>query len=293
MKFSIIIILSFIFCSLDSSKNHIPSNYFKNLKLKTLKMNPEDILNTQSIGQDKLFLSQRQIDSIKVISQKFIPSPVSEKDTILIETNKGAMKLIYYPSLAPKHCYNFKKLANSGFYDNTKFHRVIKNFMIQGGDILSRDSQPSNDGTGDPGWNIEQEFSNPKHKKGILSMARGGDPNSAGSQFFICHRDAPWLDGAYTIFGKVVENIHVVDLIAQTPTGYTTAKMNCLSSIPKNEDPDKWIKIHDPKTRELLYSKIPEGDNKIEYKESLMSSLRSDNPTASVIIKKIRVVSGQ
>ena len=81
---------------------------------------------------------------------------------------------------------NFKKLCNSGFYDKTSFHRVIKDFMIQGGDILSRDSNRENDGTGSPGWTVKSEFSSLKHKRGIVSMARSNDPNSAGSQFFIC-----------------------------------------------------------------------------------------------------------
>ena len=84
-----------------------------------------------------------------------------------METTMGTMKLRYFPDVAERHCYNFKKLANSGFYDKTQFHRVIRNFMIQGGDILSRDENRKNDGTGDPGWTINSEFNQIKHKKGI------------------------------------------------------------------------------------------------------------------------------
>ena len=215
MKFSIIIILSFTFCSLDSSKNHIPSNYFKNLKLKTLKMNPEDILNTQSVGQDKLFLSQRQIDSIKVISQEFTPSPVSEKDTILIQTSKGAMKLIYYPSVAPKHCYNFKKLANSGFYDNTKFHRVIKNFMIQGGDVSP------------PPPPIPDEFdSTLSNIQKTISMANSG-PNTGTCQFFINLVDNTYLDfdkppftSKHPVFGITISGFNIVEDIGDVQTNF-------------------------------------------------------------------------
>ena len=91
-------------------------------------------------------------------------------------------------------------MANSGFYDGTKFHRVIPNFMIQGGDILSRDGDSSNDGTGGPGWTVDAEFSDIKHVRGTLSMARSRDVNSAGSQFFICVSPQPHLDGQYTVF---------------------------------------------------------------------------------------------
>ena len=285
-----IILFCLIFSQSDSVPKAIISDYFKDLKLKNLQLDPKDILNSQSLFQDHLFLSNRQVDSIKLEVKNFIPKPVSKQDTIIMETNKGTLKLVYYPDVAPRHCYNFKKLANSGFYDNTKFHRIIKNFMIQGGDILSRDRDQNNDGLGGPGWQVDQEFNNIKHKRGILSMARGPDPNSAGSQFFICHKDSPWLDGSYTVFGEVVEGIHVLDLIAETPTKYTTAKNNCLEAIPNGDTNEQWIELKDPKTRKLLYAKIPEGESKVKHKESLLSDLRSDVPTAPVIIKSIRVI---
>ena len=255
-----------------------------------MNLDPKGLLNTTSITSKGIFLTKERIDSIKTKAKNFIPQEVSKRDTIIIETTKGTLKLIYYPEAAPNHCYNFKKLANSGFYDDTKFHRIIKDFMIQGGDILSRDSNQKNDGQGGPGWQIDEEFSELKHKRGTLSMARGPSPNSAGSQFFICHKDTPWLDGSYTVFGEVIENIHIVDLIADTPTAYTTAKLNCLNAIPENENPDNWIKLQDPKTRKLLYSKIPQDKTKVEYSELMINKLRSDAPTAPVVIRKIRVI---
>ena len=117
---------------------------------------------------------------------------------------------------APITCENFEKLVKSGFYDGLTFHRVIPGFMIQGG-------CPLGNGTGGPGWKIKGEFAangvaNPiKHTRGVVSMARAADPNSAGSQFFIMHKDAPHLDGQYAAFGKVVSGMEVVDEIAATP----------------------------------------------------------------------------
>ena len=104
-------------------------------------------------------------------------------------------------------------MANSGFYDGTKFHRVIPNFMIQGGDIYSRDNDPNNDGRGGPGWTIDAEFSDIPHDRGTLSMARSSSPDSANSQFFICFEPAPHLDRQYTVFGKVIKGMEFVDLI--------------------------------------------------------------------------------
>ena len=129
----------------------------------------------------------------------------------------GVMRGELYPEIAPKTVANFEKLVKAGFYDGLIFHRVIPGFMIQGG-------CPQGTGTGGPGWQIEGEFTlngfknDLKHTKGVLSMARTMDPNSAGSQFFIMHEDAPHLDGDYAAFGKVIEGMEVVDEIAETPT---------------------------------------------------------------------------
>ncbi|MEI9866051.1 MAG: peptidylprolyl isomerase [Limisphaerales bacterium] len=118
-----------------------------------------------------------------------------------------------------RSCRNFKKLAKSGFYDGTAFHRVIKGFMIQGGDPLTKDdSKQSSWGTGGPGHQIKAEFNDKAHVRGVLSMARSQDPNSAGSQFFICHGDPRFLDKQYTAFGKLIKGDDVLEKIGTTPT---------------------------------------------------------------------------
>ena len=133
--------------------------------------------------------------------------------------NGGVIKAELYPEIAPNTVANFVTLVASGFYDGLIFHRVIPGFMIQGGD-------PQGTGMGGPGYSIKGEFArngfrqnNLKHSRGVLSMARSMMPNSAGSQFFIMHADAPHLDGDYAAFGKVTEGMDVVDAIAGTPTG--------------------------------------------------------------------------
>jgi peptidyl-prolyl cis-trans isomerase B (cyclophilin B) len=131
----------------------------------------------------------------------------------------GEIVLEFYPDKAPNHVRNFKYLANTGAYNGTKFHRVIKGFMIQGGDPNSKDADPANDGMGGPGWSVNQEFNPTPHKKGILSMARSADPNSAGSQFFICHGDPASLDNKYTVFGNTIKGLDVVDKVALTAVG--------------------------------------------------------------------------
>jgi peptidyl-prolyl cis-trans isomerase B (cyclophilin B) len=135
-----------------------------------------------------------------------------EKFLAVIETNAGTIKLKFFPRQAPNHCKNFILLTSKGFYNNLVFHRVIKGFMIQGGD-------PQGNGTGGPGWNVNAEFSKLPHNKGTLSMARAQDPNSAGSQFFICLERQAFLDGQYTVFGQVASGQEAVDKIGATRTG--------------------------------------------------------------------------
>ena len=131
----------------------------------------------------------------------------------------GVMKAELYPEIAPETVQNFVELASKGFYNGLIFHRVIPGFMIQGGD-------PQGTGMGGPGYTIKGEFTangfrnDLKHARGVLSMARAMDPNSAGSQFFIMHEDSPHLDGQYAAFGKVIEGIEVVDKIASVKTDY-------------------------------------------------------------------------
>jgi peptidyl-prolyl cis-trans isomerase B (cyclophilin B) len=146
--------------------------------------------------------------------------PVSNTNEVaVITTTEGVMVLEFWPDVAPGHVENFKKLAREGFYDGTCFHRVIKGFMIQGGDPLTKDpAAEARWGTGGPGYKIKAEFNKKPHTKGVLSMARSQDPNSAGSQFFICHGNPSFLDGQYTAFGKVIKGEDVLDKIATTPT---------------------------------------------------------------------------
>jgi peptidyl-prolyl cis-trans isomerase B (cyclophilin B) len=141
-------------------------------------------------------------------------------EVAIIHTTKGDMVIEFWSDVAPNTVENFKKLARSGFYDGTAFHRIIKGFMIQGGDPLTKDKTKEDlYGTGGPGYQIKAEFNNRKHQRGVISMARAAHPDSAGSQFFICHGDAPFLDGKYTAFGRLIKGEDVLDKIANTPVG--------------------------------------------------------------------------
>jgi peptidyl-prolyl cis-trans isomerase B (cyclophilin B) len=161
------------------------------------------------------------------------PAFAQSDDLVILNTKSGDLVIEFFPDDAPKHVENFINLTKSGFYDRTIFHRVIEGFMIQGGDPLTK---PSNDpdftskwGTGDPGYSIDAEFNDIKHNRGILSMARSSNPNSAGSQFFIVHENSNFLDGQYTVFGRIVtqESFETLDKIAT------------LETIP-NDIPVKW-----------------------------------------------------
>lgn len=128
-----------------------------------------------------------------------------------IATSEGEMTIRFWEDVAPQTVENFKKLANDSFYDGTAFHRIIKGFMVQGGDPLTKD--PTNErawGTGDPGYKIKAEFSSRPHTRGVISMARAQHPDSAGSQFFICLGDADFLNGQYTCFGELIEGDDVL-----------------------------------------------------------------------------------
>jgi dolichyl-diphosphooligosaccharide--protein glycosyltransferase len=140
-------------------------------------------------------------------------------NTANIETSQGQIKIQFFPDVAPKHVENFQELAKKGFYDGVAFHRLVKGFVIQAGDPNTKnDSNKESWGTGGPGYTINQEFNNIPHERGIVSMARTMDPNSAGSQFFIVLNDSKFLDNQYTVFGKVVEGMDVVDKIANVST---------------------------------------------------------------------------
>ena len=141
----------------------------------------------------------------------------SAEEIAVIETRFGKMEIGFLPDKALGHVKNFKDLAKKGFYDGTTFHRVIPGFMIQGGDPNTKSDDRSTHGMGGPGYSIKAEFNDTPHKRGILSMARSQDPDSAGSQFYVVVKDSFFLDGKYTAFGKVVSGMDVADKIVNTP----------------------------------------------------------------------------
>ncbi|HEY1893995.1 MAG TPA: peptidylprolyl isomerase [Chthoniobacterales bacterium] len=141
----------------------------------------------------------------------------SANEVAVIKTSEGEMVAEFWPEVAPNTVENFKKLARSGFYDDTAFHRIVKGFMIQGGDPLTKDpAKESRYGTGDPGYKIKAEFNDRSHERGVLSMARSSDPDSAGSQFFICLANVSRLDHQYTTFGKIIKGDDVLGKIGDT-----------------------------------------------------------------------------
>jgi peptidyl-prolyl cis-trans isomerase B (cyclophilin B) len=140
------------------------------------------------------------------------------KEVAVFKTSEGELVAEFWSDVAPNTVENFKKLAKAGFYDGTAFHRILKGFMAQGGDPLTKDpAKEAMWGTGDPGYKIKAEFSQKKHERGVLSMARSADPDSAGSQFFICFGPATSLDGKYTAFGKIIKGEAVLDKLANVP----------------------------------------------------------------------------
>lgn len=145
------------------------------------------------------------------------PEAAAVKEVAVIKTSAGEMTIEFWPDVAPETVKNFIKLSKEGFYDGTAFHRIIKGFMIQGGDPKTKDaSLEAQWGTGDPGYKIKAEFNDRKHVKGVISMARGGSPDSAGCQFFICLDAAPFLDRQYTAFGKVIKGEDVLMKLGDT-----------------------------------------------------------------------------
>ncbi len=136
----------------------------------------------------------------------------------ILKTKFGDIDVVFFPDKAPMHVKNFIALSKSGFYNGTIFHRVIPGFMIQGGDPNTKDpNKPETYGQGGPSERLKAEFNDIPHRRGILSMARTSDPNSAGSQFFIVVKDSNFLDGQYTVFGEVVKGMEVVDKIVSLP----------------------------------------------------------------------------
>ena len=173
--------------------------------------------------------------------KKETATPTEAKEVAVFKTSEGELVAEFWPDVAPKTVENFKKLAKSGFYDGTAFHRIIKGFMAQGGDPLTKDaSKESMWGTGDPGYKIKAEFNAKKHERGVLSMARSADPDSAGSQFFLCFGPAPMLDNKYTAFGKVIKGDAVLDKLANVPVKQSASGEN---SKPVNRVALESVKI--------------------------------------------------
>lgn len=151
-------------------------------------------------------------NEVKTLSEEIDFS--KKKYAVTLETSKGNIELELYPDVAPGHCKNIIALSKAGYYDELTFHRIVKGFVIQGG-------CPEGSGTGGPGYTIDAEFNPRPHEAGVLSMARTSDPNSAGSQFFLCLEKVPYLDNQYTVFGKTAndESLAVVKAIGAVETG--------------------------------------------------------------------------
>jgi len=164
-----------------------------------------------------LFMSQSFSQEVRY--KKFSSEEVKKmsEQQAIIHTTLGDITLKFFPEVAPNHVNNFIELAKKGFYNGTTFHRVAPKFVIQGGDPNSKNPDRSKHGMGGPGYQIKAEFNNKPHRRGTLSMARSAHPDSAGSQFFICVAEAPFLDGKYTAFGEVMKGMEVVDKIVSQP----------------------------------------------------------------------------
>jgi peptidyl-prolyl cis-trans isomerase B (cyclophilin B) len=172
-------------------------------------------------------------------------------------TDKGTMVVTFFHEQAPKHVQSFLQLAQKGFYDGIAFHRIVRNFMIQTGCPNSKKGASGQPGTGGPGYQLPAEFNDIEHRRGILSMARARDPNSAGSQFFIVHSDhADFLDGQYTVFGKVEEGLDVLDEIASIECDFGPGGER---SQPKQRVEIQRIELRPRQQREDAAGEAPES----------------------------------
>ena len=167
----------------------------------------------------------------------FMSKAPDSKDTkvanevAVLKTSFGEMTIAFWPDVAPKTVENFKKLARSGYYDGTAFHRIIKGFMVQGGCPNTKAGEKGMPGTGGPGYKVKAEFNSKSHVRGVISMARSSDPDSAGSQFFLCHGDAKFLDRQYTAFGQLTAGDDVLERIANAPTNPSGEKSTPIDRV--------------------------------------------------------------
>jgi peptidyl-prolyl cis-trans isomerase B (cyclophilin B) len=176
---------------------------------------------SSKICRDKpagLFLVLADRPSARLLAIPMSKDPASSNEVAVLKTSYGEMTIAFWPDVAPKTVENFKKLARAGFYDGTAFHRIIKGFMIQGGCPNTKEGESGMPGTGGPGWKIKAEFNKKPHVRGVISMARSQHPDSAGSQFFLCHGEAKFLDNQYTAFGELTAGDDVLERIANVPT---------------------------------------------------------------------------
>ncbi|MDW0146482.1 MAG: peptidylprolyl isomerase [Nitrososphaeraceae archaeon] len=224
--------------SSDSFKSNTPGLFFAVL---IYEVNHNYVPKTTSDPYNEIVENEEKF-SIKTPMTNTTMTSNNESKLAVLDTAQGPVTMEFFPDVAPIHVSNFEKLAESGFYNGTTFHRIVKGFVIQGGDPNTKNStNMAAWGTGDPGYKIEAEFSNIPHNRGIVSMARSSDPDSAGSQFFIVLNDSRFLDNQYTVFGRVVNGMDVVDKIAALPTiqndqpqDPNKAKINSIKIIDRN-----------------------------------------------------------
>ena len=213
------------------------------------------------------------VSFLLVTSTNYSFAQTSEK-LVVLETNFGNITIEFFPDDSPNHVDNFIGLTESGFYDGTLFHRIIPGFMIQGGDPNTISGDPNTWGTGGPGTSIDAEFNTIKHNRGIVSMARSADPNSAGSQFFIVHKDSNFLDEQYTVFGRIVtdESFETLDKIASVQTGVSDRPIDpeqvkiTKATVMNSSEISNLLKLSEP---ERTQSTIPQltGNQKFESSE--------------------------
>jgi len=239
--------------------------------------------------QGRKILSLVEIDDIKLKAKEYIKEPVNDDEIAILETSFGVLKFKLFPNISPENCTNFKKLANSSFYDHTLFHKLIPNFLVQGGDILSRDAEEENDGFGNPGWTIDAEFSDLLHKKGTLSMHRvKNDPNSAGSQFFITLSRQEQLDKNYTVIGEIIDGENVLDIISNISSQSKIAFKMLKRYIPENQDPSKWEEVI--LNSKKYYVNIPDDVDKGPFIKMLLDRIENrTKPSVPIVIKSLRV----
>ena len=205
---------------------------FQSLTDQQMAMFAEKVKSQHDLNEQCGSLSSSEIQAI-IKKVKNLPlEDLKRNEIAFLMTNHGAIAIAFYTDKAPEHSKAFKRLVHAGFYDCTYFHRILNGFMIQGGDINTRDNNPNNDGVGGPGYTLKSEFNEMPHDLGVLSMARSSDPNSAGSQFFIClsRQGTRHLDGKYTAFGKVVGGLDVVKKIGNSETA--NSRMGGEKSVP-------------------------------------------------------------